>query len=160
MPQQHSELWDIFKTINAKVLLPVSGNHDVYLKFRGSGTDKLYMIQWLSFIAKSSLGTSTNESRYGQIPTRSILNQNYPNPFNPSTAISYQLSGVSLVSLKIYDLLGREMVTLVNRQQAAGPYTVHWGGTDKHGEIVTSGIYLYQLRAGANVSTRKMLYMK
>jgi hypothetical protein len=103
------------------------------------------------------------ENGPGGIPTTYSLFQNYPNPFNPSTAISYQLSAVSTVSLKIYDVLGRELVTLVDGQRQPGTYTVHWDASS-----YPSGVYLYRLRAddvvsGSNrgfIETRKMLLMK
>lgn len=97
------------------------------------------------------------------IPSTYNLFQNYPNPFNPSTAISFQLSAVSVVSLKVYDVLGREIVTLVNGQRQPGTYTVHWDASS-----FPSGVYLYRLRAddvslGSSrsfIETRKMLFMK
>jgi N-acetylmuramoyl-L-alanine amidase len=88
------------------------------------------------------------------------LGQNYPNPFNPSTVISYQLSAVSFVSLKVYDLLGREIATIVSEVQSAGMHLARWNGRNDRGESVTSGMYLYQLRAGSLVITRKMLLLR
>jgi hypothetical protein len=108
----------------------------------------------------NSVTTSTDNTNAGIIPDRTELMQNYPNPFNPSTAISYQLSAVSFVSLRIFDLLGREITTLANGQQVAGRHTVQWDGKNDRGESVSSGIYLYQLHAGTNVFTRKMVFVK
>lgn len=88
------------------------------------------------------------------------LAQNYPNPFNPSTAISYQLSAVSFVTLRVYDLLGREIATLVSDVQTAGSHVARWNGRNDRGELAASGMYLYQLRAGSMVITRKMVLMK
>jgi hypothetical protein len=96
------------------------------------------------------------------------LYQNYPNPFNPTTAISYQMpapsgaegSAVSQVTLKVYDVLGREVRTLLSGVGQAGVYSVQWDGRNERGESVTSGIYLYQLRSGNLVMTRKMLLIK
>ncbi|MDP2885783.1 MAG: endo-1,4-beta-xylanase [Ignavibacteria bacterium] len=104
----------------------------------------------------------------GGIPSQFELSQNYPNPFNPSTAISFQLpapsgvegSAISVVTLRIFDVLGRDIAMLVNGERAAGRYTVRWDGTNENGESVTSGMYLYQLRAGTNVSTKKMVFVK
>ena len=101
------------------------------------------------------------------IPTFGLA-QNYPNPFNPSTAFSYQLpapsgtegSAVSEVTLKIYDLLGREVATVVNGIGTPGKHTAVWDGKNDRGESVSSGIYLYQLRAGTSVVTRKMVLIK
>ncbi len=99
-----------------------------------------------------------------------MLQQNYPNPFNPATTISYQipdqvrndklnvtLSGVeeSMVQLKIYDVLGKEVATLVNEVQSPGNYKLEFDGSR-----LSSGIYYYQLRTDKFVETKKMLLMK
>lgn len=83
------------------------------------------------------------------------LSQNYPNPFNPSTTIRYQLPEQSLVTIKVYDILGREVVTLVNQEKPAGSYEVQFEGTG-----LTSGIYFYQLKAGENSVTKKMILLR
>ena len=83
------------------------------------------------------------------------LNQNYPNPFNPNTVISYQLSVISDVKLVVFDLLGREVATLVNEKKAAGSYTASFDGAN-----LTSGVYLYKLTAGNYSETRKMTLVK
>ena len=98
--------------------------------------------------------TGVGENR-NALPTVFNLEQNYPNPFNPSTVISYQLPVNSNVSLKIYDLLGREIATLVNEEQSAGWKEVKWNATG-----VASGIYFYKLTAGSFVETKKMLMLK
>jgi hypothetical protein len=84
-----------------------------------------------------------------------LLFQNYPNPFNPSTIISYQLPMTSNVSLKVYDILGRELVTLVNQRQSAGVYQVDFNATR-----FASGVYFYRLTANENSEIRKMMLMK
>ena len=76
-------------------------------------------------------------------PERFALKQNYPNPFNPKTMISYQLAINSDVDLSIYNLLGQKVITLVNKKQSAGKYTVQWDATG-----FASGIYLYRIVAG------------
>jgi hypothetical protein len=83
------------------------------------------------------------------------LAQNYPNPFNPSTIISYQLPVSSEVRLVVYDLLGRELQTLVNTRQDAGRYTASFNAAS-----LASGIYFYRLQAGTFVETRKMILAK
>jgi hypothetical protein len=85
------------------------------------------------------------------------LDQNYPNPFNPSTTIRYQISKSSIVTLKIYDVLGREVTTLVNEKQQAGKYSVQLSAT---GHRLSSGVYFYQLKAGSFISTKKMILLK
>lgn len=83
------------------------------------------------------------------------LHQNYPNPFNPTTAISYQLSAVSRVTLKVFDVLGREVATLVDGLKEPGRYVVHFDGTH-----LASGVFLYRLTAGSQSSTRRLLLLR
>lgn len=88
-------------------------------------------------------------------PVRFQLAQNYPNPFNPETAIRYQLSAASDVRLKVFDVLGRAVRTLVNDRQAAGDYSVMFNASG-----LPSGIYFYRLQAGGYTQTRKMVLLK
>jgi hypothetical protein len=83
------------------------------------------------------------------------LLQNYPNPFNPSTTIAYQLSTRAHVTLKVYDVLGRKVATLVNEEKAAGRYTVSWDATK-----VASGVYFYEMRSNGYFETRAMLLLR
>jgi hypothetical protein len=83
------------------------------------------------------------------------LNQNYPNPFNPSTRISFSLPSTELVVLKVYDLLGRDVATLVNEVKTAGSYTATF-----HAETLPSGVYFYRLQAGNYTTTKKLVLMK
>ena len=94
------------------------------------------------------------------VPSTFKLNQNYPNPFNPSTVISYQLASISKVRIKVYDILGKEIATLVNGQKPAGNYQITWDGTDNFGNKVTSGVYFYQINTDNFVQTKKMILMK
>jgi hypothetical protein len=89
------------------------------------------------------------------VPQTFALEQNYPNPFNPSTAISYQLPVAGNVSLKVFDMLGKEVATLVNARQEAGAYTVNFNANN-----LSSGVYFYRLQAGNFVQTRKMMLVK
>jgi len=102
------------------------------------------------------VGTNKTE----KLPGAFKLEQNYPNPFNPETEISYQLSTFSHVQLKIYDLLGKEIRTLVNSDKPAGSYRISWNGTDNKGKNETSGVYFYRLTANGNISTKKMILLK
>lgn len=93
------------------------------------------------------------------------LFQNFPNPFNPATLIEYQIPEPSFVSMKVYDVLGNEMATLVNEEKPAGEYKVEFsakGGSTSGGNAnsLSSGIYFYKLIAGSYVETKKMLLMK
>jgi hypothetical protein len=89
------------------------------------------------------------------IPNDIALKQNYPNPFNPSTKIEYRISDIGFVSLKIYDILGNEIATLVNEEKPAGTFRVDWNASK-----VPSGVYFYQLKTDGFVETKKMMLMK
>ncbi len=89
------------------------------------------------------------------LPKQFTLSQNYPNPFNPTTVISYQLPTASTVSLKIYDVLGKEVATLVNGRQEAGTYNFNFNASN-----LASGIYFYRFQAGNFVQVRKMMLVK
>ncbi len=90
------------------------------------------------------------------------LSQNYPNPFNPSTIISYQLPINSFVNLKIYNVLGQEVTTLVNKDQLAGQYKVKFDASNlpdgRHG--LASGVYVCRIQAGSFVQAKKMVFLK
>jgi hypothetical protein len=88
------------------------------------------------------------------------LHKNYPNPFNPSTIIKYDLPNTSEVVLRIYNTLGQEVATLINEAQIAGEKLVVWNGSDRFGNQVSSGIYIYRLEAGDFVKSRKMVLLK
>ena len=90
-------------------------------------------------------------------PIKFLLQQNYPNPFNPSTTIQYAISSKQFVTLKVYDLLGREVATLVNEEKPAGSYNVEFRMQNLE---LSSGIYFYQLIAGDYVETKKMVLLR
>ncbi len=83
------------------------------------------------------------------------LSQNYPNPFNPNTNIRYAISSAQLVALKVYDVLGNEVATLVNEYKPAGSYEINFNAIE-----LTSGVYFYKLQAGEFYETRKMILLK
>jgi len=89
------------------------------------------------------------------IPSSYALYQNYPNPFNPKTIISYQIPELSFITLKVYDVLGNEIATLVDKKLPAGEYEVDFNGIG-----LTSGIYIYQLKTGSFIQTKKMVLLK
>ena len=93
------------------------------------------------------------------IPSEFVLYQNYPNPFNPSTSIQFTISSTQFVTLKVFDLLGREIATLVNEEKAPGSYKVEFNPVYSIQNLV-SGIYFYRLQAGSFVETKKMLMIK
>ncbi|MCX6132902.1 MAG: family 43 glycosylhydrolase [Ignavibacteriales bacterium] len=162
---------DFYSTFVTKVLMPVSGTHDVYLKFRGTGSDPLFLLQWISFIPKSGVGTFVTDVRTGQIPGQFVLEQNYPNPFNPTTTISFQLpapsarqtasglgvggAALSRVQLKVYDVLGKEVATLVDEERSAGSHTVNWNAQN-----IPSGVYVYRMKSGNQIISKAMVLLK
>ncbi|MCK5571112.1 MAG: T9SS type A sorting domain-containing protein, partial [Bacteroidetes bacterium] len=83
------------------------------------------------------------------------LEQNYPNPFNPTTNVNYSIPTAGFVTLKVYDLLGQEVVTLVNQEQDAGSYRVDFNAVD-----LANGAYFYRLTAGTFTDVKKMVLMK
>lgn len=93
-------------------------------------------------------------------PKQFALNQNYPNPFNPETDISYSIPVEGKVALSIYNVRGQKVTTLVELNQTAGHYTVHWDGTDEQGNKVASGIYFYRIQVGEFEDSKKMILMK
>ena len=100
-------------------------------------------------------GTTFIKDQNIELPNNFILEQNYPNPFNPATTIQYQIPKLLHVTLKIYDILGRELATVVNEEQTIGKYEVEFNGSN-----YVSGIYFYQLQAGNYSSVKKMILIK
>jgi hypothetical protein len=88
-------------------------------------------------------------------PETFSLTQNFPNPFNPSTRINYQLPTINHVTLKVFDILGREVATLVNEVNRPGVYSVQWNASG-----VASGVYFYRIEAGSFVETRKLVLLR
>jgi hypothetical protein len=122
-----------------------------------------YSRTWYDGISYASVNTAVSVEETKVLPTAFGLGQNYPNPFNPTTAISYQLSAVSSVTLKVFDLLGREVATLVNDERGAGTYTAIWDASGS-----PSGVYVYRLQvrtlSGGQrsifVNSRKMVLIR
>ncbi len=88
-------------------------------------------------------------------PKEFKLEQNFPNPFNPTTTIQYQLPQDAKVTLKVYDILGSEVATLINAEQEAGYYEVNWNASN-----LASGVYIYRLQTGSFVSVKKMMLLR
>ncbi|HPX67599.1 MAG TPA: T9SS type A sorting domain-containing protein [Candidatus Syntrophosphaera sp.] len=96
----------------------------------------------------------------GQMPAPAILAQNWPNPFNPRTSISFELRQPGQARLEIFDLRGRLVNTLLDKELGTGTYIEDWDGTDANGAPVASGVYFYRLSAGGTSVSRKMLLLK
>jgi hypothetical protein len=113
----------------------------------------------------NDIPVNINETFCSEGPTEFILFQNYPNPFNPTTSIEYRVGSTEYVTLKVYDLLGREVAVLVNEEKPAGEYKVEFsaeGGSISGGDAynLASGIYYYQLSAGKFIETKKAILIK
>jgi len=113
----------------------------------------------------SYIATGVNDEVSNHTPSDFLLSQNYPNPFNPSTIIKYATGSAQFVNLKIYDVLGNEVATLVNEEKSAGIHEVEFstkGGSTSDGNAnnLSSGIYFYKLQVGSFIETKKMILMK
>jgi hypothetical protein len=93
-------------------------------------------------------------------PDDFILDQNYPNPFNPFTTITYVLPKSSSVKMSIFDIQGKEIITLLDTKQEAGYHSITWDSKDKTGLTAPAGIYLYRLKAGERIITKKLTLIK
>jgi len=134
------------------------GNRTVYLRLVTSATEGCSfslanLLDNQNIIAKRAINQISFKS--AAVIKDYALAQNYPNPFNPATIITYQLPKSGSVTLKIYDMLGKEVKTLVNEQKEMGRYTVQFDASS-----LASGMYVYQLRANDYTSTKKMLLLK
>ena len=114
-----------------------------------------------AFVAKiADNGTSVDEIKSPTIPDGFRLSQNYPNPFNPQTQFELSLPHASHVKVEIFNVLGQQVTTLVDKRLPAGSYRITWDGKDDVGQEVSSGVYLYRLTADEFVHSRKMLLLK
>ncbi len=112
--------------------------------------------------------TDVDERNNNAIPTDFVLYQNYPNPFNPTTTLSFVIRHQSFVSLKVYDILGSEVATLVNEEKPAGEYEVEFNDHSDEGQNLSSGVYFYQLKVGGPeinsgqgmIQTKKMILLR
>lgn len=108
---------------------------------------------------KFNSGTTTAEES-NEIPNEFSLAQNYPNPFNPDTRIKFSLPAAAKVSVKIFDLLGREIKALLNGELSAGAHEVIWNGDDNSGQKAAAGVYMYSVSTGKFSRTKKMVLLK
>ncbi len=122
---------------------------------RGSYYKSWWGSEWGGVYKTIAFPKTTGVQELGDIPLTFALNQNYPNPFNPSTVIRYSIPAASNVSLKIYNLLGQEVATLVNMEQKPGNYE-----TSFNAGSLSSGVYIYRIQAGTFVETKKMMLLK
>ncbi len=133
-----------------RFILPALTSGKLRLVGRAADTLFLYEFDQLVDVPQSSQ----------PLPESFELSQNYPNPFNPTTTISYSLPRRSNVTIEIFNLLGQRIRTLVDESQSSGPHRVDWDGRDAAGKTVSSGVYLYRLKAGESVQSKKMILLK
>jgi len=133
-------LWTIPNTPSIQCLIKIS---DIINLNVNDQSDSLFAIKDISGIEED------------EIPESYKLFNNYPNPFNPTTKIKYQIPELSLITIRVYDVLGKEIATLVNEEKPVGNYEVDFDGTN-----LTSGIYFYRLQAGDYIETKKMILLR
>ena len=153
---------------SGRVLHTTNGGADWNIILDGWTTDMLLSVQFTSSTNGYIIGNNKTLFKYGLItdvdeqltqPTEFKLGQNYPNPFNPSTSIQYAIGSRQFVQLKVYDVLGKEVATLVSEEKPAGSYEVEFNPTSSI-KNPASGVYFYQLKAGEFVQTKKMLLLR
>ncbi len=103
---------------------------------------------------------SLDEHARSVLPAKFSLSQNYPNPFNSETIIRYQVTNKSWVQIKIFDLLGNEIKTLVNEEKEPGYFTTSWNGKNNNNLIVPNSVYIYQMRADAYIESKKSIILR
>ena len=165
--QQDSEWQDlVWDTKQIRDVFNLQKFGKLYMVFMGINTDSTYM--WfnveVSCIKGKTKGVETIYDNFGNTTKISDqaqnlksfeLEQNYPNPFNPSTKIRYSIPVAGFVSLKVCDISGKEVQTLVNEEKTAGNYEAVFNASN-----LPSGVYFYRLQAGNSVKTNKMILLK
>jgi hypothetical protein len=146
-----------FVDVNLAFYADITKFHSIVITQNEEGAD--YGLLFFD-AALTDVSTDTENLTSG-IPNKLNLEQNYPNPFNPTTTIEYEISALlnnaqlNTVSIKVFDILGREVQTLVNKVQPAGNYKVSFDATQ-----LTSGVYYYQMKYGDFIETKKMIILK
>ena len=136
----YSDYWNLTKSAFDNV-----PDSSMYVDCHVSMEDVIAEIKIITGISKTN----------NELPTSFSLSQNYPNPFNPSTRIRYELPVSSKVKIMIYDILGREITTLINETRPAGRYEIKWNASR-----FSSGVYFYRIQAGNFVQTKKLMLLK
>ena len=152
-----SSLFGVFySTDDGDTWLPIDGIQSVAKFLAFDNDDYLYAGTETGTVYRSNKSTITNVLEYKlRIPNAFNLFQNYPNPFNPTTTITYSIPTNSFVTLKIYNLLGSEIATLVNEEKNYGTYKVNWNAQN-----IPSGVYFYKMQAGNFSETKKLILLK
>ena len=136
---------------NAPSIAASNGNVHVIWRDTRDGNYEIYYNRYINKSGNGIMGILNNN----EIPDKYSLSQNYPNPFNPVTTIKFDIPKDNFVTLKIYDMLGREVATLVNNKLSGGTYSLNWNASQ-----FTSGIYFYKIQAGEFTDVKRMILVK
>ncbi len=153
--------------VNTLDTLP-TGTNEYYIHVKADYTDEILEIrednnetQFWGPISITREDTDVDEkSRTDELPDKVILHQNFPNPSNPATTIQYTIPESGKVLLKIFDINGKEILTLINAIQTPGFHSIIWDGNDQFSRNVSSGVYFYRLETSLNQEIRKMLLIR
>ncbi|MBK9097962.1 MAG: T9SS type A sorting domain-containing protein [bacterium] len=143
--------WTVFRTFNSD--LPNDYIRDFYIDWNDN--------KWIAthggglVVYRAGGATSVEEISDNVLPEQFYLAQNYPNPFNPSTKIQFRIVGSGFVSLKVFDVLGNEVATLISEEKPAGAYQFNFDASN-----LSSGVYFYKLTSGNLSETRKMILLR
>ncbi len=148
-------------TLLVLVMLCSSANAETTLWVHTSGGESIpFLITDIEYIDFDGLNAIEDLEQAGSILNSFRLLSNHPNPFNPSTNINYELTQPGNVEVIIYDVMGKEITTLVSDHQIAGSYQIQWKGDNSQGVNVAGGMYFYQLSVDEASETKKMLLIK
>jgi hypothetical protein len=137
-----------------------STTSDVVYYISKEGSNKPELV--IQIISEASAAPRHTDPPLDEVtaPEKFALHHNYPNPFNPETRIDYDLPQSAFVRLSVYNVLGQEVLVLVEREHEAGSHTVIWDGRNAEGWQLGTGIYIYRLQTGAYSTSRKMLMVQ
>ncbi len=150
----------VFEPLKQFVLFTPTLPPDTLAKYNLQAPDAIIASDHLPVVGDFRPLNVTGIANNGQLPTEFILEQNFPNPFNPLTTIRYHLQQRTEISLKIYNLSGEEVITLVSKIQAAGTHSIQWDGRNHNGEAVGSGVYFYKLQAAGFSQSKKLVLLR
>lgn len=133
---------------------------EVVIDAQFGSIDPLFYWAWDYDNRRPNVSVDVDETAVDLKPVTYKLEQNYPNPFNPTTTINYAIPRASEVTLKVFNMMGQEVKTLVSKKQNAGIHQVQWDGTNNSGTLVSTGLYMYRIEAGDFVKIKKMMLIK
>lgn len=147
--------YENLEQLNAKVNELSDGEYFWRVRSKTDGSTSAY-----SSAGNFKIGSVTSVEDTEELPLTYNIDQNYPNPFNPTTMINYSLPEANHVTIKIYDMLGQEVRTLLSQEVKAGRHSVEWKGDNNYGSKVSSGTYIYRISAGEYMQAKKMILLK